>query len=40
VVKPESLQRQISRAERWKTLCDKYRPLVEADAPAAVAAAR
>jgi dihydrodipicolinate synthase/N-acetylneuraminate lyase len=38
VVKPESLQRQIARAERWKTLCDKYRPLVEAKAPATAAA--
>lgn len=38
VVKAESLQRHISRAERWKTLCEKYRPLVEAKAPATVAA--
>jgi dihydrodipicolinate synthase/N-acetylneuraminate lyase len=40
VVKPESLQRQINRAERWKKLCEKYRPLVEANARATVAAAR
>jgi dihydrodipicolinate synthase/N-acetylneuraminate lyase len=40
VVKPESLQRHVARAERWKTLCEKYRPLVEARAPAKVAAAR
>ena len=40
VVKPESLQRQIKIAERWKGLCDKYRPLVEPQARVAVAAAR
>ena len=40
VVKPESLQRQIKIAERWKGLCDKYRPLVEPRARTVVAAAR
>jgi dihydrodipicolinate synthase/N-acetylneuraminate lyase len=30
VVNPESLQRVMARAERWKQLCEKYRPLVEA----------
>jgi trans-o-hydroxybenzylidenepyruvate hydratase-aldolase len=38
VVKPESLQRWIQTAERWKALCDKYRPLVEAGRREAVAA--
>jgi len=40
VVKPESLERQIKIAERWKGLCDKYRPLVEATARIPVGAAR
>ena len=40
VVAPESLERQIKIAERWKGLCDKYRPLVEANVQVAVAAAR
>src|SRR5205823_890330 len=40
VVKPERLERAIKSAQRWKALCDKYRPLVEAKAPLAAAAAR
>jgi dihydrodipicolinate synthase/N-acetylneuraminate lyase len=38
VVKPESLQRQIAIAERWKGLCDKYQPLVPPRVREAVAA--
>jgi len=38
VVKPDSLQRVTARAERWKSLCDKYRPLVEANRQPALAA--
>lgn len=32
VVTPESLERAVKRAERWKGLCAKYRPEVEAAA--------
>lgn len=32
VVTPDSLQRAIKRAEAWKELCAKYRPIVEAAA--------
>lgn len=30
LVSPQSLERAIKRAEAWKTLCAKYRPIVEA----------
>lgn len=38
VVKPESLQRHVARAERWQQLCEKYRPLVGTKASVAAVA--
>jgi dihydrodipicolinate synthase/N-acetylneuraminate lyase len=38
-VRPDSLERAIKQAERWKGLCEKYRPLVEAKEAAALAPA-
>ena len=29
VIRPDSLDKQMKRAEGWKKLCEKYRPQVE-----------
>jgi dihydrodipicolinate synthase/N-acetylneuraminate lyase len=36
-VRPDSMERAIKQAERWKQLCEKYRPEVEARRPVAAA---